>query len=77
MKDRILVAASALKRLLSENGIKIISQRKYPPVQGYIFTVENKDVDKIVDKVGSLCSYRIEKGKDNTQILLFNQLSYN
>ena len=72
MKDRLVVAANALKRLLTENGIKIIKQTNYPVIRGYVFTVENKDVDKIVEKVSSLCRYRIEKGKDNTQILIFN-----
>jgi len=73
MKKRTQLAATNLKKIMEENDIKVLHQSYYPPVEGIIltFSYTDKNVDRLVEKIKSLANYRIEKGKDNINVLLY------
>ena len=61
LKTRLVISE------LEKKGFKVETCRPYKPSNGYILTVKtNEDI-----KIHPLCSYRIEKGKDFTTILLY------
>ena len=72
MKKRTQLAAANLKKIMNENGIKLIKQSYYPPTESIImiFSYTDKSVDKLVEKISPLANYRIEKGKE-IKILLY------
>ena len=79
MKKRTQLAEMNLRKIMAENEIKVLHQTYYPPVEGIILTIEytDKNIDKLVEKISRLANYRIEKGKDNINVLLYQNSNIN